>query len=106
LAQQVENSFRLVHTAGLRPWLMCSVMLFDDAPLQLPDAELDFQADWLEPDTADRWLTQLVAETPWQQPRVRLYGREHALPRLGYATRIRIEVSDAHCRETDPSHPH
>lgn len=57
-------------------------MLFDHAPLQLPDAELDFQAHWLEPATADRWLAQLIAETPWQQPRVRLYGREHMVPRL------------------------
>lgn len=61
---------------------MCPAMLFDDAPLQLPDADLDFQADWLEPATADHWLAQLVAETPWQQPRVRLYGREHVVPRL------------------------
>jgi alkylated DNA repair dioxygenase AlkB len=61
---------------------MCPTMLFDDTPLQLPDADLDFQADWLEPATADQWLAQLVAETPWQQPRVRLYGREHVVPRL------------------------
>nr|WP_298140881.1 alpha-ketoglutarate-dependent dioxygenase AlkB [uncultured Pseudomonas sp.] len=56
--------------------------LFDDPLLHLPDAELRFHADWLEPATADRWLAQLIAETPWQQPQVRLYGREYPVPRL------------------------
>ena len=56
--------------------------LFDDCPLSLPDAELRFDADWLEPATADRWLAQLLSETPWAQPRVCLYGREYPVPRL------------------------
>ncbi|MBS7663395.1 alpha-ketoglutarate-dependent dioxygenase AlkB [Pseudomonas lalucatii] len=56
--------------------------LFPDSPLQLPDACLDLRPDWLEPATAERWLRQLLAETPWQQPRLRLYGRELTVPRL------------------------
>ena len=56
--------------------------LFPPTDLPLPDAELQLFAPWLAPAAADRWLRQLVAQTPWQQPRVRLYGREHPLPRL------------------------
>ncbi|HLA31730.1 MAG TPA: alpha-ketoglutarate-dependent dioxygenase AlkB [Pseudomonas sp.] len=56
--------------------------LFNDSQLQLPDAELEFHADWLDRATADLWLAQLHAETPWQQPQLQLYGRKVVLPRL------------------------
>ena len=56
--------------------------LFNDCALQLADAKLDFQPHWLERATADRWLALLLEQTPWQQPQVRLYGREHPVPRL------------------------
>ncbi|HBX54352.1 alpha-ketoglutarate-dependent dioxygenase AlkB family protein [Pseudomonas sp. UBA2684] len=56
--------------------------LFADTDLQLPDAELQLQAQWLDAATADRWLQQLIAQTPWEQPQVRLYGRAYPVPRL------------------------
>ena len=56
--------------------------LFPATDVQLPDAELDFHSHWLEPATADLWLRQLLEQTPWQQPQVRIYGREYPLPRL------------------------
>ncbi|MHA6494384.1 alpha-ketoglutarate-dependent dioxygenase AlkB family protein [Pseudomonas borbori] len=56
--------------------------LFDDNSLQLPNADLKLHVGWLDRATADRWLTQLTAETPWQQPVVHLYGRQHPVPRL------------------------
>ncbi len=56
--------------------------LFPVTDLSLPDAELELLAPWAEPATADRWLRQLVEQTSWQQPRLRLYGREHPVPRL------------------------
>ncbi|QLC74233.1 alpha-ketoglutarate-dependent dioxygenase AlkB [Pseudomonas sp. LPB0260] len=56
--------------------------LFPDTPLQLADAQLDFQPGWLDAPTADSWLGQLLQETPWQQPQLRLYGRLHPVPRL------------------------
>ncbi|WP_028240424.1 alpha-ketoglutarate-dependent dioxygenase AlkB family protein [Stutzerimonas azotifigens] len=48
----------------------------------LPDADLHYDADFVSIAEADRWLERLLAETPWEQPRVRLYGREHPVPRL------------------------
>ena len=49
--------------------------------LHLADAELDFHPHWLPADTADAWLRQLDAETPWSQPQVRGFGRWHPVPR-------------------------
>lgn len=56
--------------------------LFSDLPLPLPDAELRFQANWLEAATADRWLAALLDGTPWEQPRLQLHGRSYPVPRL------------------------
>jgi alkylated DNA repair dioxygenase AlkB len=58
------------------------VSLFADTELHLANAELDFKSHWLEPATADRWLARLLEQTPWQQPQVQLYGRQHPVPRL------------------------
>ncbi|MGV6475603.1 alpha-ketoglutarate-dependent dioxygenase AlkB family protein [Azotobacter vinelandii] len=52
-----------------------------DAPFDLPDAELRYLPAWLDGATADRWLARLLAETPWERPQVRLYGRLHPVPR-------------------------
>lgn len=56
--------------------------LFNDNTVQLPDAELVLHDDWLDQVTADLWLAQLYAETPWQQPQLQLYGRKVQVPRL------------------------
>jgi alkylated DNA repair dioxygenase AlkB len=58
------------------------VNLFDDSPLQLPDAELELDAQWLDAATADSWLAELTAQVPWQQPQVQIYGRQLPVPRL------------------------
>jgi alkylated DNA repair dioxygenase AlkB len=58
------------------------VNLFNDNAVQLPDAELVLHDDWLDQATADQWLAQLYAETPWQQPQLQLYGRKVQVPRL------------------------
>lgn len=57
-------------------------MLFDDAPILLPGAELRLIPDWCPPTCAQQWFEQLLAETPWEQPCVRLHGREYPVPRL------------------------
>ncbi|PZW64610.1 alkylated DNA repair dioxygenase AlkB [Pseudomonas sp. URMO17WK12:I1] len=56
--------------------------LFEQAALQLPDAELTYQPGWLDRATADDWLQRLVEQTPWQQPEVVLFGRQLPVPRL------------------------
>ncbi len=50
--------------------------------IELPDATLDYRADWVDSDTADAWLQELILATPWTQPEIRLYGRQVAVPRL------------------------
>ncbi|MFC3609285.1 alpha-ketoglutarate-dependent dioxygenase AlkB family protein [Stutzerimonas tarimensis] len=47
----------------------------------LADAELRYLPYWVEPGVADSWLARLLEETPFEQPRVRLFGREHPVPR-------------------------
>ncbi|WP_044871550.1 alpha-ketoglutarate-dependent dioxygenase AlkB [Pseudomonas sp. LFM046] len=56
--------------------------LFDDIPLQLPDAELRYEPHFLTPGEASDWLERLVAETPWERPEVYLHGRHYPVPRL------------------------
>jgi alkylated DNA repair dioxygenase AlkB len=58
------------------------VDLFDSQTLELPDAELDFRPHWLDVATADRWLQQLAAETPWEQPQLLIHGQHFPVPRL------------------------
>ena len=51
-------------------------------PLLLPDADVTFDPHWMPPAEADRLLAALVSEIPWEIHRIRLFGREHASPRL------------------------
>lgn len=55
--------------------------LFEDLPLQLADADLQYLPQWQPPATADRWLQGLLLETPWEQPLVHLHGRDYPVPR-------------------------
>jgi Alkylated DNA repair protein len=48
----------------------------------LPDAELDWQADFLSPDEADRWYQCLLQRVAWQQLPIRMFGQVHLQPRL------------------------
>ncbi|EWC42737.1 alpha-ketoglutarate-dependent dioxygenase AlkB family protein [Stutzerimonas stutzeri] len=50
--------------------------------IDLPDAQLDYRACWIDRDTADAWLQELTDATPWSQPEIRIYGRQVAVPRL------------------------
>jgi alkylated DNA repair dioxygenase AlkB len=55
--------------------------LFDDMPLQLDDGELHYLPRWLPEPVADQWFSGLQAQTPWEQPRVHLFGHDHPVPR-------------------------
>jgi alkylated DNA repair dioxygenase AlkB len=48
--------------------------------LDWPDADISYWPLWLE--HPDQWFEELVREIPWQQPTIRLYGREYLQPRL------------------------
>lgn len=50
--------------------------------MHLADADLTYLPAWLAPERADAWLAALIEQTPWSQPRVRVFGREHPVPRL------------------------
>lgn len=52
------------------------------APLPLEDAELAFDPSWLDAGAAAALLAVLHDAVPWQVHRIRLFGREHASPRL------------------------
>ena len=51
-------------------------------PLPLADAEVSLDPCWLAPDEAAALFSTLRETLPWQVHRVRLFGREHASPRL------------------------
>ena len=42
----------------------------------------DLIRGWAKPDTATFWRNQLTESVDWQQPIVKVYGREHPVPRL------------------------
>ncbi|HEY0659804.1 MAG TPA: alpha-ketoglutarate-dependent dioxygenase AlkB [Lysobacter sp.] len=50
--------------------------------LPLPDAELAFETQWLPPAAADALFAALRETITWEIHRIRLFGREHASPRL------------------------
>jgi alkylated DNA repair dioxygenase AlkB len=51
-------------------------------PLLLADADIAFDPHWLGEVDADRLLHGLREDIAWENHRVRLFGREHASPRL------------------------
>ena len=50
--------------------------------LPLADSEVAFDAHWLPATDADHLLRGLRHDVPWEVHRIRLFGREHASPRL------------------------
>ncbi|GAA0690044.1 alpha-ketoglutarate-dependent dioxygenase AlkB [Marinobacterium maritimum] len=50
--------------------------------LALPDAEIRYWPGFLTTEEADALLARLLNNIPWQQDRIRLFGREHLVPRL------------------------
>jgi alkylated DNA repair dioxygenase AlkB len=57
-------------------------MSADSELIDLPDADLRYFPRWVDADLADRWLSDLSAQTPWSQPQIKLYGRSISVPRL------------------------
>ncbi|MGY4535152.1 alkylated DNA repair dioxygenase AlkB [Pseudomonas sp. TE3786] len=56
--------------------------LFDNPPISLDNADLRYTPHWVDERTADRWLAELLAQTPWEQPHVFIHGQHFPVPRL------------------------
>jgi alkylated DNA repair dioxygenase AlkB len=52
------------------------------SPLPLEDAQLAFDPQWLAGSSAAALLTELRDTVAWEVHRIRLFGRDHASPRL------------------------
>jgi alkylated DNA repair dioxygenase AlkB len=50
--------------------------------IDLPDADLRYEAEWIERPRADALFAELLAEVPWERHRPNLFGREIDAPRL------------------------
>ncbi|GAA0788350.1 alpha-ketoglutarate-dependent dioxygenase AlkB family protein [Marinobacterium sediminicola] len=50
--------------------------------LTLPDAQLQYHPGFLAPEEADSLLATLLHGVNWRQDRIRLFGKEHLIPRL------------------------
>lgn len=74
---------------------------------QLPDAHLLLWRGWLAEPEACAGYQQLVQQLAWQQPSIRLFGREHPIPRR----QVWMGDSTAHYRYSgtsfapEPWHP-
>ncbi|MBY4676665.1 alpha-ketoglutarate-dependent dioxygenase AlkB [Marinobacterium sp. CAU 1594] len=50
--------------------------------IELPGGKLTYYPEFLATEQADRLLDQLAAGVAWRQDRIRLFGKEHPIPRL------------------------
>jgi alkylated DNA repair dioxygenase AlkB len=54
----------------------------DRTELELPEADITYFPNFLDRKTADDYFHYLLAEVPWQQDSIRLFGKTHKQPRL------------------------
>ena len=52
------------------------------APLLVPDADLRFMHAFYPPEQCAALFAALLAETPWRQERIEVWGKVHQQPRL------------------------
>jgi alkylated DNA repair dioxygenase AlkB len=50
--------------------------------LDIPDADIRFMHRFLEPSESRRYFDCLTDQTPWNQPMMRVWGKEYRQPRL------------------------
>ncbi|MEJ1223933.1 alpha-ketoglutarate-dependent dioxygenase AlkB family protein [Sediminicola sp. 1XM1-17] len=57
--------------------------LFNDClPLVLPDADITYYPNFLEPQKADAYFEIFKNTIPWQQDDIKIFGKTHPQPRL------------------------
>ncbi|MBL7559593.1 alpha-ketoglutarate-dependent dioxygenase AlkB [Olleya sp. YSTF-M6] len=58
-------------------------MLFSEAfKLNLPDSDITYYPNFLNPEEADYYFKILLKEIPWQQDDITVFGKTYAQPRL------------------------
>ncbi|WP_289044933.1 alpha-ketoglutarate-dependent dioxygenase AlkB [uncultured Olleya sp.] len=58
-------------------------MLFSEAfKLNLPDSDITYHPNFLNPEEADYYFKILLNEIPWQQDDITVFGKTYAQPRL------------------------
>ncbi|AXO81498.1 alpha-ketoglutarate-dependent dioxygenase AlkB [Olleya aquimaris] len=58
-------------------------MLFSEAfKLNLPDSDITYHPNFLNPEEADYYFKILLKEIPWQQDDITVFGKTYAQPRL------------------------
>ena len=50
--------------------------------LGLPDSDIVYRRDLIDPEDGDRLLDELITTSSWRQDTIRMYGREVPVPRL------------------------
>ena len=54
----------------------------DDETVELRDADVSHLHEAFDPNSADRYLAELLESTPWQQEQVQMFGEMIDIPRL------------------------
>jgi len=67
---------------GSRPTRTLSPVSQDAVAVDLPQADIRVWPAFLGVDEADRSLAHLRQDLPWRRDQVRVFGREHPIPRL------------------------
>lgn len=62
-------------------WMSRSDAQSARASLDWSDGQVQYLPQWIDADLAEQWLRKLLVQTPWAQPRLKLYGRTFAVPR-------------------------
>lgn len=61
---------------------MDSLFRLEPVAFDLPDAEIIYYPAFFDQNTANQLFEELKHGIPWQQDNIKLYGKEHAQPRL------------------------
>ena len=61
---------------------MSSLFPAEPISLQLPDADIVYFPTFFDSDVASDLYQDLLREIPWQQDNIKVFGKEHAQPRL------------------------
>lgn len=70
----------MIQTALFTPRSSRALIPWERIPA--PGAKIHLWRDFIRPEVATALLEQLLVEVPWRQDTIRMFGKEHNLPRL------------------------